>query len=328
MRILFITATRIGDAILSTGLLSHLIDRYPDARITVASGPAAASLFEAMPALERVIAMPKRHGSLHWLELWAKCVARRWDLVIDLRRSAIGWLLFARDRRTAPPTNLDVHRVPHLAATLGLQASPPSPTCWTRPADEEQAATLVPDGGPVLAIAAAANWPGKQWRAEYFAELVARLTGPAGILPGARIAVLAAQQERSQVEPLLQAVPPERLLDLVGRTELPVAAACLRRCAFFVGNDSALMHMSAAMGTPTLGLFGPSRETHYAPWGDRAAWVRTALRYDEIVGAPGYDHRTTGTCMDSLTVDMAESAARDLWARVNGEPKSAARGGP
>ncbi len=45
----------------------------------------------------------------------------------------------------------------------------------------------------------------------------------------------------------------------------------------------------------------------------------TAAPYEELVGAPGYDHRTTDTLMDSLTVDAAEAAARRLWARVSGE---------
>lgn len=320
MHILFVTATRIGDAILSTGLLAHLIDRYPDARITVATGPAAASLFRPMPRLERIIVMRKLPGSMHWLALWVRCVRRRWDLIVDLRRSAIAWLLPTSERRTAPPTNLNTHRVRHLAATLNLEGKPPSPICWTSENDERRAAELVPEGGSVIAIAAAANWPGKQWRAGYFSALVERLTGPTGILPNARIAVFASSQERNQVIPLLDALPATQCLDLVGQTDLPVAAAALKRCAFFVGNDSGLMHMAAAVGIPTLGLFGPSRTTHYAPWGDKTAAVRTMKSYDEIVNAPGYDHRTTGTLMDSLTVDMAEASARDLWRRVANAP--------
>ncbi len=316
MRILFVTATRIGDAILSTGLLSYLIGRYPDARITVAVGPAAAALFEPMPRLERIIVLRKRPASLHWLELWSKSVGRRWDIVVDLRRSAIAWTLSARQRHIAPRPDLSRHRVRQLAATLGLTDDPPAPVCWTGPEDDRRAAALIPEDGPVLAIAAAANWPGKQWRAEYFAVLVERLTGPGGILPGARVAVLAASGERPQVQPLLDAIPASRRLDLVGKTALPVAAAALRRCAFFVGNDSGLMHMAAAAGIPTLGLFGPSRTHHYAPWAALADAVRTAKSYDEIVGAPGYDHRTTGTLMDSLSVDMADQAARALWRRV------------
>ena len=118
MRILFVTATRIGDAILSTGLLSHLIDRYPNAQITVAVGPAAATLFNAMPNLDRVIVLRKRRLSLHWLKLWRQCALQRWDMVIDLRRSAMSWLLFARERQLPPPTNIEMHRVLYLEATL------------------------------------------------------------------------------------------------------------------------------------------------------------------------------------------------------------------
>ena len=61
MRILFVTATRIGDAVLSTGLLSHLLDRYPMARLTIAAGPVAAPLFAAVPRLERIMSEIRTH---------------------------------------------------------------------------------------------------------------------------------------------------------------------------------------------------------------------------------------------------------------------------
>ena len=57
MRILFITSNRIGDAVLSTGLLDHLIRTYPQARFTVATGPVAEGVFTRMPGLERLITM-------------------------------------------------------------------------------------------------------------------------------------------------------------------------------------------------------------------------------------------------------------------------------
>ena len=60
MHILFVTATRIGDAVLSTGLLSHLIGRYPMARLTIGAGPVAAPLFEAVPQLEQLEVIQKR----------------------------------------------------------------------------------------------------------------------------------------------------------------------------------------------------------------------------------------------------------------------------
>src|SRR5258707_2824930 len=67
MRVLFITATRIGDAVLSTGLLSHLVERHPAARFTIAAGPAAAPLFEAVPPLEPLLVVAQRRWSLHRL---------------------------------------------------------------------------------------------------------------------------------------------------------------------------------------------------------------------------------------------------------------------
>jgi heptosyltransferase III len=317
MRILFVTANRIGDAVLSTGLLSHLIAQHPHARVTVAVGPAAAPLFADLPSLERLIVLRKRSFSRHWLSLWLACVTRRWDIVLDLRRSLLGWTLFAGQRLVSSKSSTAEHRVQQLAATLGLADNPPAPTLWTGPAAEAEARALIPDGALTIAVAPAANWPGKQWRPEHFAALIGRLTQPGAVLAGARVAIFTADHERPQIETLLDAIPDTQRIDLTGKTTLPTATACLRRCALFIGNDSGLMHMAAASGAPTLGLFGPSRVEHYAPWGPNTAWVRTTESYDELIGVPGYDHRTTGTLMDGLSIDAAEEAAIKLWRRVD-----------
>jgi heptosyltransferase III len=314
MHILFVTATRIGDAVLSTGLLSHLIERCSGARLTIAAGPVAAPLFEAVPGLERLLVVQKRRWALHWPTLYGHVAGRRWDLVVDLRGSALAWLLRARERRVMAKGDAAEHRVRQLARLFALDP-PPSPRLWTPPRHERAAEALVPPGGPVLAIGPAANWRGKQWRAERFAELALRLTTANGPLPGARIAVLAAAHERIQAEPVIAAVPRERAIDLVGRTELLTAAAVLRRCALFLGNDTGLMHIAAASGVPTLGLFGPSPVEQYAPWGRCTDYVCTELPRSAMF-PPGFDHRTTDTLMDSLSVDAAEAGARRLWARA------------
>src|SRR5260221_10205059 len=98
MRILFVTATRIGDAVLSTGLLSHLIARFPNPRLTIAAGPAAVPLFEAVPGLDRLIVLRKRRWALHWLALYSRTVERPWDIVGDFPGSAPAWLPRARAR--------------------------------------------------------------------------------------------------------------------------------------------------------------------------------------------------------------------------------------
>ena len=315
-RLLFITSTRIGDAVLSTGLLRHLIAEMNGPRVTIAAGPAAAPLFEGVPGLERIIPVSKARHGRHWLTLWGQVAPHLWHTVVDLRRSALAWTLLARRRLVLGREDCDSHRVRHIASVAGLAEAPPSPHLWTRPEDEAAATTLLgpEDGRPLLGLGPTANWRGKVWRAGRFAELVERLTAPTGLLPGARVAVFGGPGEQEQAAPVLAAVPAERRLDLVGTVPLLTAACVLRRCALYIGNDSALMHMAAAVGTPTLGLFGPSRENHYAPWGHRAAAVRTDLAYDDLF-PPGYNHLTTETLMDSLPVGKVEAAARALWHR-------------
>lgn len=315
MKILFITSNRIGDSVLSTGVLAHLLELHPGARVTIACGPAPAPLFRAVPGLERVVVMDKGRRAAHWRRLWRETAFRLWDLVVDLRASAFAWTVAARRRLVFRPARMPVHRVRQLGTLVGHAATPPAPHLWLDEAARAEAVRHVPDGAPVLAVGPTANWPGKQWPSERFAETIAQLTDDDGILPNARVAVFGSPAERAAAEPVLAALPPARCIDLVGGIDLPAAAACLGRCAFYVGNDSGLMHMAAAMGVPTLGLFGPSDEAHFAPWGEKTAHVRTDRSFRDYIDAPDYDHTTTASLMDDLPVDRVVAAAQMLWER-------------
>lgn len=324
MRILFITSNRIGDAVLSTCLLRHLTDQHPDARITVACGPVPAPLFGGVPGLERLWILRKSRManiklSTHWFKLWGKAVGTRWDMVVDLRRSWLFYFLWAKKRFSIPKNRDPIHKVRMIASTLGLQDNPPAPLLWTNKPHRDNAEKLVPDGAPVLAIGPTANWPGKVWDAENFIQLIERLTAADGILPDARVMVFGAPDERMQAAPVLRAIPRDRRIDLVGKVDLLTAAACMARAGLYIGNDSGLMHMAAAIGTPTLGLFGPSKQEIYGPRGERTAWVRTPESFDELVDVPDYDHRRASSMMGSLTVDRVEQAARELWQRSREE---------
>ncbi|SDD07212.1 glycosyltransferase family 9 protein [Belnapia rosea] len=301
MRILFITATRIGDAVLSTGLLDHLIRQYPQARFVVACGPAAEGVFARMPGRAWTIVLAKRRLRLHWLELWREVGTQRWDLVVDLRGSAFAFLLRARRRFVMRGGRQPGPRIIHLGALMGLDP-PPLPVAWFNAADRARAAVLLPGDGPWIALGPTANWDRKVWPAERFVALFRALTAPGEPLAGARAAILGGPgpQEAAMAAPVLAALG-DRAVDLVGRISLPEAAAVLARSALFVGNDSGLMHLSAATGTPTLGLFGPSRVQEYAPSGRRTA---TAI----APGSPALDSMT------GLTLDQALAAARGLLA--------------
>ena len=272
MRILFISSTRIGDAVLSTGLLDHLMRAHPEARFTIVCGRVAEGVFRRMPQLERLISVEKRPYSLHWLEIWGQVAATRWDLVVDLRASAIAWLLWTRARKIIQGGRRPGHRLTHLAALLGVDP-PPLPVIWTAPEDTARAAALLPAGRPWLVLGPTANWHRKVWPAERFIELALRLTASDGALPGAGIAILGGpgDQERSMATPVLTALP--QALDLVGKLDLPEVAAVLARAAMFIGNDSGLMHSAAAAGAPTIGLFGPTPSDEYGPAGPKASAV-------------------------------------------------------
>lgn len=311
MNVLFVTSNRIGDAVLSTGLLNHVIETYPDARITLACGPEAADLFAATPNVVRVIPLTKRKRAGHWFELWRKCAGRVWDLVVDLRASALAWLLIAKRRRLMKKSDAPVHRLRLLADVFDLDQIAP-PRIWTSEEDRARAADLVPTGADILAVGPTANWGGKQWPAESFAALIARLTGPGGVLEGARVAIFGAAKERSAAATVIDSVPAERLVDLVGRVDLRTASAVLARCRMYVGNDSGIMHLAAAAKVPTLGLFGPSDEVHYGPWGEHTAFVRTPESFQEILHTPGYDYRSQRSLMTSLEVDAVAAAAESL----------------
>ena len=143
MRILFITSSRIGDAVLSTGLLDHLLRTHPTARFTIACGPVAAGLFAHMPNLERLIIFDKKRHSRHWLSLWWQCTFTPWHLVVDIRASAIAYLLPTRHR--AIMRKRPGHKTTQLAAILNL-TPPPLPVTWTSPEDRSKAETLLPPG--------------------------------------------------------------------------------------------------------------------------------------------------------------------------------------
>lgn len=301
MRILFITANRLGDAVLSTGLLDHLGRAHPGARITIACGPVAEGVFERLPHRERTLVVRKRRFDLHWPLLWARAARTRWDLVIDLRGSALGFLVPARRRLVLRGGRRAGHKTAQLGGLLGLDP-PPLPVAWTAAADRARAAALLP-GGPYVGLGPTANWAGKVWPAERFVALFGLL---AERLAGARPVLFAGpgEAERRMAAPVLAGLP--GAVDLGGLLSVAEASACLARCALFVGNDSGLMHLAAAAGTPTLGLFGPTPAREYGPAG-RACAVAMA-------GGPEGEGR-----MEDLTVAAALQAALPLLAAGRGQ---------
>lgn len=314
--ILFITATRIGDAVLSSGLIKLLSDQIPNARFTIVAGPLAAPLFAHVPGLDRVIVMEKGKGKGHWFKLWNQVRHRKWGLVVDLRGSATA-LFLRRDKRAIwkKTPGEPVHKVVDAARVLKLEGEPPAPYLYITPEVEALADELLGQGGPILAVGPAANWIGKVWPIERFAQTAAQLLDKDGPLAGGRLLILGGPEDTRMVEELRMASARGRTIDLTGKVDLLTAYACLKRASLFIGNDSGLMHIAAAAGCPTVGLFGPSDERRYGPWGDKAVAVRGPRTFQQF---KAIDPELSQAIrhMSDLPVPTVVRAAKELLARV------------
>lgn len=312
MDVLFITSSRIGDAVLSTGLLSHIEQKYPSARVTIVCGPLAESLFEGYPKLKRIIPLRKQPYNAHWMILWAEIASERWDIVVDLRNSLVSRLVRA-DKHYALTSKIDkkLHKVEQNAVVMGLNP-PPAPKLWFSQYQAQDAKKLIPAGGSVLGVGPAANWSAKTWPADRFIEIIKFMTGPDGSMSGARVAVFAARGEEKAAHEVLRSIPDGRGLDVIAKADPGTAAAALARCGFYIGNDSGLMHCAAAAGVPTLGLFGPSWPQIYRPWGPHCDYAQTPENFDRLVNYPGYSPKTAPCLMESLTVERVKEKIRGM----------------
>jgi ADP-heptose:LPS heptosyltransferase len=329
--ILFISSSRIGDAVLASGLIKRLHDEIPNARFTVVAGPLSAPLFADIPNLSQIIVMEKTKGKGHWFKLWTQVRGRNWGLVVDRRGSSIARFLRAKRRaihRTLPGE--PVHKVVEAARLLKVADDPPGPYLFTSAETEAKAeAILGPagsnEGGPILAVAPAANWVGKTWPVERFALLAVELMQKGGPFENGRLLILGGPDDWRASEPLRRSLPRDRWIDLTGKADLLTVYACLKRARLFVGNDSGLMHLAAAAGAPTLGLFGPSDERLYGPWGSKTATVRGPRSLAQIQAKDPDLNQPVCHMMD-LPVPQVLAAARDLF-HATEAPRAAPRRG-
>ena len=231
VKILFITATRLGDAILSTGLLDYMLRAWPEGRVTVACGSLPSSIFEGFPNVVKIIPITKKPMNGHWVDLWKQTVGTNWDVVVDMRNSAVSRLIFAKKRYVFGARKGEaLHKVEQAAYLMKL-SEPPSPKLHFTDAQKKFGKDLVPEfGGMVLAVGPSANWIGKTWPAAHYIEVIKKLTATDGLMPGARVAVFAAPGEEDQARPVLESVPPNRRIDRIANGNPAEVGAAITRC--------------------------------------------------------------------------------------------------
>ncbi len=281
MKILIIQLRRIGDVIVTTPVIDVLRRQFPQARIDFLVEPAAAPVLDRYPGLDERLVFEK---SKYWF--WVRELRRRrYDWVLDFmnnpRTAQLTWASGAPVRAGFIVPFWSVvytHRVPRpteplyavqnkflLLRRLGvpvpanlLPRLAPDPAEWEALKKDWSAAGLD------AAVERVAVMPKhrheiRQWPASKFKETIRRLLAK----PGRQIVLVGGADERAYLDEVGREFPGRAWVMPAG--SLHRAAAVLSRCQAAVTNDSGLMHLAVAVGTPTVTIYGPTSPGSWNP---------------------------------------------------------------
>jgi heptosyltransferase-2 len=291
--ILVLAPNWLGDAVMALPALSDIRRRFPSARLVVAARRAVADLFRLVPFVDDIV-------TLQWTGRWwdrhtlAADAARLQELGAEtaillpnsfaaawlIRRAAIpGRWGYASDLRS-PLLSRAVRRprgslhqgayYQHLTRALGVESGPLEPALFVSDELAAAARAQLMDCGwdaarPLIVFApGAAYGTAKRWLLPYVARVAATLVRDRNatcVMVGGRGDAAAAIEVTSRIDADVR----PRVIDLTGQTTLEALAGILALAAACVANDSGAMHVAAAIGTPVIALFGPTRESETAP---------------------------------------------------------------
>lgn len=338
--VLVLAPNWLGDAVMALPALSDVRRRFPSARLVVAARRAVADIFRLVPFVDEFVTL--QWNGTWWQRRVFAADARRLrqlgaDLTILLPNSfAAAWLA----RRAAIPDRWGygsdirsgllsrVVRRPqgslhqgayyqHLTRALGIESGPLEPAVTVSEGASAAARQQLLDRGwdglrPAIVFApGAAYGTAKRWMPSYVARVVTDLVrqrqatcvmvGSSGDSPTARDVVGAIETDARP-----------HVIDMTGQTTLEMLAGVLSIATACVSNDSGAMHLAAAVGTPLVAVFGPTREGETAPLtrsGRRAevlthpVWCRPCMLRECPI-----DHG----CMKGITPDRVYAALTSL----------------
>lgn len=301
--VLIIKLSSIGDVVHALPALAALRRRFPRGHIAWAVGPAAAEVVAGSPHLSETLVIGGRApiaGSVSLPSLGSpRALARalrrrRFDLALDLQgllRSALVGCLSGAPRRMGSRGsregalvfyNLRVaadrrgqHAVEgylEFARALGAPVEPVDFTIATDSGHEAAVRSLLGDAEELAALVPGARWLSKRWPVARFAAVAEALASRYGLR-----SVVVGGAADGPLAGAIAAAARAPVLDLTGRTTLKELAALLRRCRVVVSNDTGPMHLAAAVGTPTVAIFGPTDPQRLGPYGAGHATVSAGV---------------------------------------------------
>ncbi|MFH1856216.1 MAG: lipopolysaccharide heptosyltransferase II [Candidatus Omnitrophota bacterium] len=313
-KILFITLSNIGDAVLTTPVLGLLVKELPNAEITVMASNQSAELFLGNPALREVIIWRKSRGLKEKINLVLELRRRKFDMVIDLKNTFLSPFLNAKyktplrrkigERIYKKDVFLNLLKdvfEKSFKADLGIKDVPFY--IWISDEDKQAAENLLKEcfgseQEKFITISPFAKSDTKTWPIDNFAKVIQRFNEDTKY----KIILVGAESDREKCEELARSSAVE-LYNLCGKTNLKMLAWILKKSSCLVSNDSAAMHIAAAMDVPVTAIFGPTDDKKYAPPAKIHRIITAPLNCRPCEKAQCVFGKKPADCLNNITVD-------------------------
>lgn len=277
-RVLLITLSNIGDAVMTTPVLQSLHNHYPDAIIDIVGDQRSSEIFLNCPYRGELFNKDKRKLLRGGPELIWNLRKRKYDLVVDLRTDGLVYLLRTKkrlDKRQRKPYG--VHAVEqHMGIIRSIHGNEIIPDCciWPGEKNERYAKEKLGEYSQknILGLGPGANWPGKIWPEKKYLALIDAVKNDFNVV------VLLGDKRDRHLTDIISENASLPVINLCGETGLLQAAAIQKQMRVFIGNDSGLGHLASAVNIPTLTIFGEGQPERYHPWGHKASWLVGANR--------------------------------------------------
>jgi len=314
-RILIITLSNIGDVILTTPVVEAVLEQFKEAKLDIVVGPAALEIFRAHKKISEIIIYDKRASTLEKLIFIKKLHSKHYDMAIDLKNTAIPYLVGARIRsRSLGRIKNSLHKkFQHLSIAQALGINTEGAKLNIKLGDRDIAKIdeeLKHIKGKFAVISCGAKSHTKRWPISYFALLCDNIRNNLGyeVLLVGKEEEVSPDSDRIVIDEVKKSMK-TRAHDFVGKTNIRELAALIKKAAFVVTNDSAPLHIASAVNTPTIAIFGPTDENKYGPLADKSIVLRKKLACTPCEKA---QCRHNYECMHQISVDDAMNAVKKI----------------
>ncbi len=330
-RILLIQLGDIGDVVLTTPTIKVLKENHPGGEIFVLVRRYARELIEDCPWVDGVISVDKdkrkfRDEIVYQRDLLLELRRKRFQLAVDLRAGTRGAILsFLSGARlrigryrgdgklwrnrlfthlVRPENELSQYSTLHslnLLTPFNLRTRNTCPELTVTEDKERSAANIlrkanVPLDRPIIALHPFSRWRYKEWPIRNHVALINHM----GSRYRVSTVVTGSSDEKDRAAEIVGGAGVDAY-SLAGKTSIGELAGVLKKCRLLIGIDSAAVHIAAAVGTPTVTIFGPSSPISWAPRGRQHKVV-----YKDLACVPcrrkGCNDSEVSRCLDELSV--------------------------